>query len=157
QLQVFEDKGQYWDAWNIAPDYQDHPLPAPVLESIEWVEQGPVRQRLRVIKQLGDSTIQQDYVLDACAQHLTVETEVDWQACQVVLKTAFPLNLETDQVTAGIPFGAISRPLNSPDPHQQANGRSPLGNGQISAMKPMGSACSPTTNMVSTPSPASCA
>ncbi|MGD1908767.1 MAG: alpha-mannosidase, partial [Leptolyngbyaceae cyanobacterium] len=120
QLQVFKDEGQYWDAWNIAPDYQDHPLEAPVLQSIEWVEQGPVQQRLRVMKQLGDSTIQQDYVLDACAQYLTVETEVDWHACQVVLKAAFPCNLETDHVTAGIPFGAISRPLNSADPHQQA-------------------------------------
>ena len=120
QLQVFQDEGQYWDAWNIAPDYQDHPLSPPTLQSITWVEQGPLRQRLRVIKQLGDSTLQQDYVLDVCAQHLTVESEVDWQACQVVLKTAFPLNLETDQVTAGIPFGAISRPLKSTDPHQQA-------------------------------------
>ncbi|MDA0267269.1 MAG: glycosyl hydrolase-related protein, partial [Cyanobacteria bacterium] len=120
QLQVFKDAGQYWDAWNIAPDYQDHPLPAPVLESMTWVEGGPVRQRLRVVKRLENSRIQQDYVLDACAQQLTVETEVDWHACQVVLKTAFPLNLETDQVTAGIPFGAIARPLTSADPHQQA-------------------------------------
>jgi alpha-mannosidase len=120
QLQAFQDKGQYWDAWNIAPDYENHLLDAPVLKSITWVEQGPVRLRLRVIKQLGDSTIQQDYMLDACAQYLTVETEVDWRACQVVLKASFPLNLDADQVTAGIPFGAIARPLKSDDPHQQA-------------------------------------
>jgi alpha-mannosidase len=29
QLQAFRDQGQYWDAWNIAPDYADHPLHPP--------------------------------------------------------------------------------------------------------------------------------
>jgi len=27
QLQAFRDSGQYWDAWNIDPNYAQHPLP----------------------------------------------------------------------------------------------------------------------------------
>lgn len=42
QLQAFKDAGQYWDAWNIAPDYQDHPLKGWQLESMAWLEDGPV-------------------------------------------------------------------------------------------------------------------
>jgi len=120
QLQAFRDSGQYWDAWDIAPDYQNHPLPAAQLTSIEWLETGPLRQRLRVIRQIADSTLQQDYVLDHHLPYLKVVTVADWQANQVVLKASFPLACESDQATYEIPFGAIARPTNPTTPHEQA-------------------------------------
>jgi alpha-mannosidase len=120
QLQAFRDAGQYWDAWDIAPDYQDHPLPAATVESITWLEQGPLRQRLRVVRHLADSRIQQDYVLERSQPYVKVVTTADWQACQVVLKAAFPVTFEAAAATYEIPFGAISRPTNPTDPHEQA-------------------------------------
>lgn len=119
QLQAFRDAGQYWDAWDIAPDYESHPLPAAELKSIHWLEAGSLRQRLRVIRTIADSTIQQDYVLDQPAASLKVETIANWQATQVVLKTAFPLSIESDLATYEIPFGAIARPTQSTDLHEQ--------------------------------------
>jgi alpha-mannosidase len=65
QLQAFQDSGQYWDAWNIDPNYAQHPLPPTQLKSIEWVERGVVRSCLRVVRQLGQSQFCQDYVLEA--------------------------------------------------------------------------------------------
>lgn len=120
QLQAFQDAGQYWDAWDIAPDYADHPLPAPQLQSIQWLEQGPLRQRLRVIRTLNTSVFQQDYVLDQHASYLKVETVADWHETQVVLKVAFPLALTSEQATYEIPFGAIARSTHSPHAHAQA-------------------------------------
>jgi alpha-mannosidase len=120
QLQAFRDAGQYWDAWDIAPDYEQQPLPAPTLQSLVWVERGFLRQRLRVIRQVGQSTIQQDYVLDAHLPYLKVETIADWHENQVVLKAAFPLTTRADYATYEIPYGAIARPTESDDPHQQA-------------------------------------
>ena len=120
QLQAFQDTGQYWDAWDIAPDYADHPLSPSQLKSITWLEKGPLRQRLRVVRQLGASTFQQDYVLDQHSPYLKVATLADWQASQVVLKVAFPLTIQSDQATFEIPFGAITRSTQSTDPHEQA-------------------------------------
>jgi alpha-mannosidase len=119
QLQAFQDAGQYWDAWNIAPDYADHPLPPAQLQSITWVEYGPVRQRLRVVRAIADSTLTQDYVLDQGCPYLRVETVADWQATQVVLKVAFPLAVTATAATYEIPFGAIDRPIQSDDPWQR--------------------------------------
>ncbi len=120
-LQLFRDAGQYWDAWEIAPNYEQHPLaPARLLE-ITWLERGPWRQRLRVVRQVGEaSTVQQDYVLDAQVPYLKVVTLADWQETQVVLKAAFPLTVTAAKATYEIPFGAIARPTQSDDPHQQA-------------------------------------
>ncbi|MEM9008735.1 MAG: glycoside hydrolase family 38 C-terminal domain-containing protein, partial [Cyanobacteria bacterium P01_F01_bin.86] len=137
QLQAFQDSGQYWDAWDIAPDYAEHPLPPAQLKSITWLEHGPLRQRLRVVRELGDSTLQQDYVLDRHLPYLKVATVADWHASQVVLKVAFPLTIEADHATFEIPFGAIARPTRSSDPHQQAKWEVPglrwadLSDGQV--------------------------
>ena len=109
QLQVFQDKGQYWDAWNIAPDYAKHPLPAPVFQSIQWIETGNLRQRLQITYQLNQSTIRQIYILDKGTPYLKVETHVDWQETQVLLKVNFPLSVSSDVATYEIPFGAIAR------------------------------------------------
>ncbi|MEO0455618.1 MAG: glycoside hydrolase family 38 C-terminal domain-containing protein, partial [Cyanobacteria bacterium P01_A01_bin.114] len=110
QLQAFRDQGQYWDAWNIAPDYEDHPLPSAQLKSIAWFDRGPLCQRLRVIRQLGSSEVTQYYVLEAQSPALKIETRVSWSETQVVLKVNFPLTIAADQATYETPFGSISRP-----------------------------------------------
>lgn len=109
QLQFFQDEGQYWDAWNIAPDYESHPLPAAKLVGIEWVERGALQQRLRIVKQFGKSRIQQDYVVQAESPVLRVETEVDWHEDYTLLKVAFPLNFAATTATYEMPCGAIER------------------------------------------------
>ncbi|MBW4485915.1 MAG: alpha-mannosidase [Tildeniella torsiva UHER 1998/13D] len=120
QLQAFKDEGQYWDAWNIAPDYQDHPLDAFVLKGMSWVEYGPVRQTLRVVHRFNQSTIVQDYRLEVYSPVLAVHTEVDWQETQVVLKAAFPLTVSAAEATYEIPFGAIARSTTPATPQDQA-------------------------------------
>lgn len=120
QLQCFEDSGQYWDAWNIAPDYESKPCPSARLSSIEWVSSSTIAQRLRVTRQLNKSTIVQDYILEVDSPLLKVETWVDWQETQVVLKVNFPTNITSEQATYEVPFGAIQRPTKPTTDHETA-------------------------------------
>jgi alpha-mannosidase len=123
QLQFFQDQGQYWDAWNIDPNYGQHPLECATLKSITWVSQNSLQQRLRVVRQWRQSVFQQDYVLDWGSPILKIETQVDWQETHVLVKAAFPLNLSANHATYEMPCGAIERPtLPNPEPltqHQQ--------------------------------------
>lgn len=119
QLQAFRDQGQYWDAWNIAPDYACHPLSPTELVSIAWLEAG-VRQRLRVVRRLGDSTFEQDYLLDWDSRLLHIESAVDWQERQVLVKASFPLSFSSDRYTCEIPFGAIERSTSPQTPEAKA-------------------------------------
>ncbi|MBW4445899.1 MAG: alpha-mannosidase [Spirirestis rafaelensis WJT71-NPBG6] len=120
QLQAFQDSGQYWDAWNIDPNYAQHPLPPTQLKSIQWLEQGVVQNRLRVVRQLGQSEFCQDYILQAGSPMLKIVTTVNWQESQVLVKAAFPLNVEADFATYEIPCGAIRRPTKRETPAEQA-------------------------------------
>ena len=120
QLQAFEDRGQYWDAWNIDPNYHQHPLPPTTLKSIQWLDSGEVRQRIRVVRQLGNSEFRQDYILQANSPVLKIATIVDWQETHVLVKAAFPLNIESDFVTYEIPCGAIARSTRPQTPAEKA-------------------------------------
>ncbi|BAW96168.1 alpha-mannosidase [[Synechococcus] sp. NIES-970] len=109
QFQAFADQGQYWDAWDIAPDYETNPLAPAQLVSIHWQEKNPVRAIIRVKKQLSQSTFTQDYHLEQDSQLLKIYTTADWQEDQVVLKVAFPFDLPDASCTYETPCGAIAR------------------------------------------------
>ncbi|WP_392480079.1 alpha-mannosidase [Nostoc sp. C110] len=120
QLQAFKDSGQYWDAWNIDPNYSQHPLPSTNLQSIQLLEQGPVQSRVRVVRQLGESEFCQDYILQVGSPLLKIATTVNWQENHVLVKAAFPLNIEADFATYEIPCGAIRRTTKPQTPAEQA-------------------------------------
>ena len=120
QLQAFADQGQYWDAWNIDPAYQAHPLEEFSLEQIQWREYGPCRQTLRVVRRFRRSTILQDYSLAVDSPLLVIHTQVDWQESQVLVKAAFPWVGEAPRASYEIPFGAIDRPTTAATPQAAA-------------------------------------
>ncbi|MFM7447245.1 MAG: alpha-mannosidase [Leptolyngbyaceae cyanobacterium] len=120
QLQGFQDQGQYWDAWNIDPNYASHPLPPAKLLEITVLSQGPLEQRIRVVRQIGRSTFQQDYVLQRHSPLLQIQTKVDWQEPHVLVKAAFTFAWEAESATYAIPCGAIQRPTRPTTPAEQA-------------------------------------
>ncbi|MBW4554999.1 MAG: alpha-mannosidase [Trichormus sp. ATA11-4-KO1] len=120
QLQAFQDSGQYWDAWNIDPNYAQNPLPPAKLSFISHLEQGEFRSRVRVVRTIGKSEFLQDYILEKASAVLKIQTTVDWQENQVLVKAAFPLNVEADFATYEIPCGAIRRPTKPQTPAEQA-------------------------------------
>ena len=120
QLQAFADGGQYWDAWNINPDYKQHPLLPPKLKEIYWVERGNLRWRLRVVRDVANSEFCQDYVLDAGSRVLKVENWVNWRSNHVLVKASFAFNLEEKYLTYEIPCGVIERPIQPSSPREKA-------------------------------------
>ena len=110
QIQFWQDSGQYWDAWNIDPEYAQYPLPAPELISINYLETGAVRQSIRVVRKFRESTFIQDYILDINSPLIKIATTVDWQESHVLVKAVFPLNITSDVATYEIPWGTIDRP-----------------------------------------------
>jgi alpha-mannosidase len=120
QLQAFADSGQYWDAWNIDPNYANHPLPPTELKSIEYLESGPIQWRILVIRQLNNSEFCQNYILQVGSPILKINTQVNWQENHVLVKANFPLNWSSNRATYEIPFAAIERPIRPQNEAEQA-------------------------------------
>ena len=109
KLEAFTDKGQYWDAWNIDPEYEQKQLDEPKLKSIAWLETGAIKQKIRVVRQLNKSEFIQDYILENHSPILKIANTVDWQETHVMVKAACSFNLQTETATYEIPCGAIER------------------------------------------------
>ncbi|MDV2996091.1 MAG: hypothetical protein N4J56_005745 [Chroococcidiopsis sp. SAG 2025] len=111
QLQAFQDSGQYWDAWNIDPNYAQHPLPSAELISInQHCDRDLIQSCVSVARKIGQSIFSQDYILEMGSPVLKIKTSVDWQERHVMVKAAFPLNVSADYANYEIPCGAIARP-----------------------------------------------
>lgn len=120
QLQLFRDQSGYWDAWNIEPNYQEHPLQTPQVVSVQWQEFSPLRQSIRVISKTEKSTFRQDYILDSHSPILIIKSFVDWHETHVLLKAHFPLALSSPTATYGTPFGAHARTTHPTTKTEQA-------------------------------------
>ncbi|MEL7036829.1 MAG: alpha-mannosidase [Cyanobacteria bacterium J06592_8] len=109
-LQFFGDSGQYWEGWNIDPNYEQHLLESPQLKSVTLLEQGEIRCKLQVVRVWRNSEFLQNYVLDANSPVLKIETTVNWQERHVLVKAAFPLSFSVDTAYCEMPCGVIERP-----------------------------------------------
>lgn len=109
-LQLHPDHPNHWDAWDIDGHYRRTRTDLTAADSVSLVEDGPLRAAVRVVRSFGRSTVVQELRLAAGSRQLDIETEVDWQESEKVLKAAFPLDVHAERSAAEIQFGHVHRP-----------------------------------------------
>ncbi|MGY6529311.1 MAG: alpha-mannosidase [Cyanobacterium sp.] len=110
QLQLFKDEGQYWDAWNINPNYEQYPLEHPQLIDIKWLEKGRLRQVIKIVKKYNQSTFTQKYILHCHSPIVYIENTIDWQEEYTLLKVNFPLNFNSPKAYYETPCAVMEYP-----------------------------------------------
>ncbi len=110
ELQLFEDRPHYWDAWELDDHPRDERLALPDATSVRVVERGPVRAAVEVRRSFGKSSLVQRIVLHAHAARVDFETKADWHEDQKALKVAFPVDVRAMEATYEIQFGSVRRP-----------------------------------------------
>ncbi|SCF69551.1 glycoside hydrolase family 38 C-terminal domain-containing protein [Streptomyces sp. Ncost-T10-10d] len=109
-LQLHPDHPNHWDAWDIDRHYRRTGTDLTDADSVEPVEEGPLRAAVRVMRSFGASRIVQEIRLTAGSRRIDIDTEVDWRESEKVLKVSFPLDVHAERSTAEIQFGHIHRP-----------------------------------------------
>lgn len=77
--------------------------------TIKLVEKGPVRTKLRVLRNHMSSKYAQEIVLYSKIKRVEFRFLVDWHEKQNVLKAVFSFNIQQPKLTCGTQFGAIPR------------------------------------------------
>ncbi|MCE1245568.1 MAG: glycosyl hydrolase-related protein [Firmicutes bacterium] len=126
RLSFFEDRPLNWDAWDIDEFYREFPLEEPETIMTRWVEKGPVRCSLVVVKNFRNSAIMQHINFYAHTPAIEFETLVDWHDKNVLIKTSFPVNVNADEDYSEIPFGFIKRSTLSNQPDERAMFETPV-------------------------------
>lgn len=88
-------------------------------QSVELIEQGPVRALVRVKHCYGKSVLIQDFILASGSDILRVKCKVIWQEPLTILKMPFALEGADGISTYEIPAGIIKRPCNGEEEPSQ--------------------------------------
>jgi alpha-mannosidase len=109
-LQAFEDLPYANDAWDISMYYQEKMWELNDIQSIEAIEEGPVRSTVRIKRSFLDSYILQDIHIYNDIPRIDFVNKIDWKETYVLLKAAFPVDIHADSANYDIQFGNIERP-----------------------------------------------
>lgn len=99
-----ETAGPAWDVGITGTNW-----PVDKVARVEITEQGPMRATIRVVRRFRDSEFVQDISLMPGIPRVDVVMTTDWHERATMLKTNFPVNTESNKVSAEIPYGVIDR------------------------------------------------
>jgi alpha-mannosidase len=109
-FELHRDIPNNWDAWDIDIFANETGEEVTALESLEIIEDHPLRAVVRLVRRFGNSTLTQRICLSAGSARLDFVTEVDWHENQKLLRVAFPVHVRSLRATYETQFGHLERP-----------------------------------------------
>jgi alpha-mannosidase len=116
----YGDRGEFWDAWDLAADYAEHPLPWQWLGVPQWCERGPLCARFEWHGRCGASAVRLDGRLLAGMPWLELTLSVDWRQRHELLRLEVPLQQRADRWATDTSGGVLERPAMARTPREQA-------------------------------------
>lgn len=107
-LQAFEDRPMRFDAWDIDIYYQEKEYEINDLQDMK-IDKLSDKIIVNLEWKFLKSTIKQKMIVYANQRRIDFKTNIDWQEKQILLKTAFPVDLRTTKATYEIQFGNVKR------------------------------------------------
>lgn len=110
RLQVFEDRPKEFDAWNIDVYYKEKSWIVDELLECKVIENGPIRGCIYMKRAFLSSTIEQYIYFYQHTGRIDFKTTIDWKQQQLLLKTAFPVDIMSNKAVYEVQFGNVERP-----------------------------------------------
>jgi len=115
RMVVLPDNSDKWPAWELRyDDVMSEDKRYPTNAGFRIAESGPARVMLEITRQLGASSFTQRVSLDAGANYVRIDNEVDWRETGSMLKAEFPLSAVNENAAYDIGLGVRERGTNSP-------------------------------------------
>lgn len=108
-LRTYEDRPMQWDNWDIDMFYQRKPYEADWYSPARVIENGEVRMVVEFECGFLDSTVMQQVCLYHQIPRIDFRTKADWKTHHVILKTHFPVDVNTTRASYEIQFGNVER------------------------------------------------
>lgn len=109
QLWAYVDRPRAWDAWDIDETYDLIGEEITAVDSLEIIEEGPLRATVRVKRTWRNSTFVQTYRVMAESCRVDIKTHIDWHERMMLVRTLFPTTIHTHEATFETMFGVHKR------------------------------------------------
>ncbi|SEG30408.1 alpha-mannosidase [Butyrivibrio sp. Su6] len=112
RLIAFEDKPKEYDCWNIDADFENVSWDVTDLSelSVSSVDNSG-KVVISIKRPFRNSEIQQNIHFYADSKRIDFETIIDWHEHQTLLKAAFPVDVDSEQITCETQYGNLKRNL----------------------------------------------
>lgn len=108
KLRAYEDMPNMYDAWEIRNYYTEKQYDLTFVSACD-VDFGGKKGK-RIVKKIGNSTVTIDVCLYDYCDRVDFDTTLDWQTPHLLLKTLFPVDVNTHNATCDVQFGNVQRP-----------------------------------------------
>nr|WP_242865996.1 alpha-mannosidase [Desnuesiella massiliensis] len=108
-LQAFEDRPMNWENWDIDIYYKEKMYEINDLQKVEVIEEGPVRCALKLTRNFYDSSIEQIIYVYHHVPRIDFKTKLNWKEHNILLKAAFPVDINSSKATYEIQYGNVER------------------------------------------------
>ena len=126
RLIAFEDKPKDYDCWNIDSNFEDVSWNIDTAESVsvqtydasgletkgdQKGNENITKLVIHVERKFRDSKINQDIIFYNNSKRIDFRTNLDWHEHQILVKAAFPVDIDSDEITCDIQYGSLKRSL----------------------------------------------
>ncbi|MGN0179444.1 MAG: alpha-mannosidase, partial [Monoglobaceae bacterium] len=108
ELIMYEDLPYSYDAWELSVYHKDKKYKIDEVVSYKPISEG-ARAGFEVVKRFRNSTITQRIYLYNELDRIDFDTVIDWHLRHIIVKAAFPVDVNTNKATYEIQFGNIER------------------------------------------------
>ncbi len=112
-LSLYTDRPANYEAWDIDLYYTKCLLGTAEGISARKTAEGPVRSVLAFDLKIGTSILHQRVVLETGTMRLDFHTDTDWREARKMLRTAFPVEVYSNDACFDIQYGFIRRTMNN--------------------------------------------
>ncbi|MCU0528307.1 MAG: alpha-mannosidase [Cyanobium sp. Prado107] len=116
----YVDRGEFWDAWDIAANYRSRPLPWRWQGEPQWSERGPLCVSFLWRGRCGASRVRLDGRLLAGSPWLELVLSIDWRQRHELLRLEVPLAEPADRWAADTSGGVLERPAQAATARERA-------------------------------------
>ncbi|HBL40447.1 MAG TPA: alpha-mannosidase [Ruminococcaceae bacterium] len=108
-LEAYEDFPREYDAWEISCYYKEKRREIDDVSAVEVLDDGS-RKGVKITRKFLHSTVEQKVWIYSDTDRIDFETAADWNEEHLLIKTAFPVEINADKATYEIQFGSVERP-----------------------------------------------
>ncbi|MEE1284603.1 MAG: glycoside hydrolase family 38 C-terminal domain-containing protein, partial [Acutalibacteraceae bacterium] len=111
-IEALEDFPREYDAWEISVYYKEKKYEINDVSAVEMLDEG-VRKGFKITRKFYDSVIEQKVWLYADIDKIDFDTTAEWYQEHILVKAAFPVDINADKATYEIQFGSVERPTHT--------------------------------------------
>ncbi|MCR5272430.1 MAG: alpha-mannosidase [Lachnospiraceae bacterium] len=109
-LMTYEDHPHNFDAWDINNYYTEKSWEIEKADSVEVLENGPVRACIKVTYSYLSSKLVQYIYFYRDLYRFDIRNEIDWKEKNILLRSYFPMDIHATEATYEIQYGNVKRP-----------------------------------------------